>query len=286
MRRLAEPLGIDETAAATSVFRVLLARMVGALREITVERGLDPREFTLLAFGGAGPLLGSMLAREMGLETCAVPPVPAAFSAYGMLLGDVQHEASATVLTPLSERALADLAPVIAELAAAGDSALAAQDIPTDAREIHVLLDVRYRGQEHTLPLLLAPDDTADTLLARFHDAHEQRHGHAMPEPGQLVTVRVRAVGRLPKPATVRLAASDETTPQQIGARAAYDIATGRECEFAVYERASLRAGDQLHGPAIVEEGTSTTVLFGDQQLTVNEFGDLLITAASRDDVT
>jgi N-methylhydantoinase A len=281
--KLAEPLGIDETAAATSVFRVLLARTVGALREITVERGLDPREFTLLAFGGAGPLLGSMLAREMGLETCAVPPVPAAFSAYGMLLGDVQHEASATVLAPLSDEALAELASVIAELTAVGDDALAAQDIPTDAREIHVILDVRYRGQEHTLPLDLGPDDTADTLLARFHAAHEQRHGHAMPERGQLVTVRVRAVGRLPKPATARLAVGDTTTPQPVGARLAYDIATERECEFTVFDRASLGAGARLHGPAIVEEGTSTTVLFGDQQLTVNEFGDLLITAIGGD---
>ena len=276
--KLAEPLHIDQASAAVSVFRVLLARTVGALREITVERGLDPREFTLLAFGGAGPLLAPMLAREMGIETCAVPPVPAAFSAYGMLLGDIQHEASATVPAPLSDESLVALEPVIAELSAAGDAALAAQDIAPAARELHVVLDVRYRGQEHTLPLLLQPDDTAESLLARFHQAHEQRHGHAMPELGQLVTVRVRAVGRLPKPATARLVLAADTAPRPVGTRRAYDLSTERECEFPVYERAALPAGSRLPGPAIVEEGTSTTVYFGDQELTVDEFGDLLIT--------
>jgi N-methylhydantoinase A len=276
--KLAEPLGIDEVDAATSVFRVLLARMVGALREITVERGLDPREFTLLAFGGAGPMLGPMLAREMGIETCAVPPVPAAFSAYGMLLSDVQHETSATVLAPLTDDALAEHLPVIAELTAAGNDSLATQDIPADARELHVLLDVRYRGQEHSLPLLYTEQDTAESLLNRFHTAHEQRHGHAMPELGQLVTVRVRAIGRRPKPASARLAARAGAPPRPIGTRLAYDVASERECQFAVFARASLCAGDHLEGPAIVEEGTSTTVFFADQQLVVDEFGDLLIT--------
>jgi N-methylhydantoinase A len=275
--KLAEPLGMDDTTAAVSVFRVLLARTVSALREITVERGLDPREFTLLAFGGAGPLLAPMLAREMGIETCAVPPVPAAFSAFGMLLGDVQHEAATTVLAPLSDESLAALAPVIAELSAIGNDALDAQDVPLSAREIHVVLDVRYRGQEHSLPLLLRPDDTAETLLARFHEAHEQRHGHAMPELGQLATVRVRAVGRLPKPATARLVLGDAGTPRPMGTRRAYDMAIERNREFPVYERSALAAGARLPGPGVVEDGTSTTVYFGDQSLSVNEFGDLLI---------
>ena len=275
--KLAEPLGMDDITAAVSVFRVLLARTVGALREITVERGLDPREFTLLAFGGAGPLLAPMLAREMGIETCAVPPVPAAFSAYGMLLGDVQHEAATTVLAPLSDESLAALAPVIAELSATGNEALAAQDIPQSSREIHVVLDVRYRGQEHSLPLVLHPDDTAETLLARFHTAHERRHGHAMPELGQLATVRVRAVGRLPKPATARLVLGGAETPRPMGTRRAYDMPTERHREFSVYERSALSAGARLPGPGVVEDGTSTTVYFGDQELSVNDFGDLLI---------
>ncbi|MCU1657726.1 MAG: methylhydantoinase [Pseudonocardiales bacterium] len=279
--RIAQPLGIDEKQAADSVFRVLLARTVGALREITVERGLDPREFTLLAFGGAGPLLGPMLAREMGIATCAIPPVPAAFSAYGMLLSDLQHEASATILAPLDDAALIELRPVVAELAAVADGALSAQDVPVEHRETHVIVDVRYRGQEHSLPLELNDQDTAEGLLARFHESHRARHGHAMPESGQLVTLRVRGIGRLPKPISVRLTAGDGGAPRPIGGRTAYDIASGIECEFLVFERASLGAGACIDGPAIIEEGTSTTVIFGDQQLTVDDFGDMLVTTSA-----
>src|SRR3954451_15483954 len=100
---LAPPLELSVTDAAVSVFQVLLARTVSALREITVERGLDPREFTLLSFGGAGGLLAAMLAREMGIGIAAVPQVPAAFSAFGMLRSDLQFEFAATALRPLDD---------------------------------------------------------------------------------------------------------------------------------------------------------------------------------------
>lgn len=278
--RIGAALGIDATTAASSIFRVLLARTVGALREITVEQGLDPREFTLLAFGGAGPLLGPMLAREMGIATCAIPQVPSAFSAFGMLMTDLQHELSATILRPLQDAELVAIAPTVAELRDQGDAALAAQSVPVEGRRFDVGIDVRYRGQEHSLAIELLPDDTAASVQERFHAEHRLRHGHAMPEPAEIVTARVRALGVLTKPEINELPAGDYPPPEPIGRRPAFDVHTERWVDFPIYDRHSMGPGGEIAGPAIVEEGTSTTVFFGDQRLHVDTYGQLLVRTA------
>ncbi|MFY7070147.1 hydantoinase/oxoprolinase family protein [Nocardiopsis changdeensis] len=283
--RIAEPLGVDTAEAAASVFRVMMARSVGALREITVERGLDPREFTLLAFGGAGPMLGPMLAREMGIATTVVPRVPAAFSAFGMLMSDLEYEFSGTVLRPLDEDRLAGLAPVFGELEDQARAVLAEQGIREEQGRLVRRVDVRYRGQEHTLGIDLEPGDTAAAVRDRFHALHRSRYGHAMDEPCEVMTVRVRAVGRLPKPA---LAPQEPARGPAVacGSRKAFDLATGAVAEFAVHRREDLAPGHRVAGPAIVEEGTATTVLFGDQVLTLDAYGHLLVTAAGTDSDT
>ncbi|MEU5884386.1 hydantoinase/oxoprolinase family protein [Spirillospora sp. NPDC047279] len=276
--KIAEPLGVDVAQAAASVFRVLLARTVGALREITVERALDPREFALLAFGGAGPLLGPMLAREMGIAETIVPQAPAAFSAFGMLMSDLEYEFAATVLKPLGDAALAELEPEFAELEAQGEEVLSAQGVKPEDRELVRRLDVRYRGQEHALGIDLHPGDDAAAVLGRFHEQHRARYGHAMPDSGQILTLRVRAVGRLPKPGLRELAAG-EGAPEPVGSRPAFDVATGTTVPFPVYDRAALAPGHRVEGPAVVEEGTSTTVIFGDQRLAVDAHGHLVVSS-------
>lgn len=278
-QRIGDPLGVNATTAASSIFRVLLARTVGALREITVERGLDPREFTLLAFGGAGPLLGPMLAREMGIATCAIPQVPSAFSAFGMLMTDLQHELSATILRPLEDAELAAIAPTIEELTSQGDAALTAQSVPAEARQFVVGLDVRYRGQEHSLAIEFAPDDDAASVQERFHAEHRLRHGHAMPQPAEIVTVRVRALGVLAKPEIGELPRAQYSPAEPIGRRPAYDISAEQWTDFPTYDRHALAPSSWIAGPAVVEEGTSTTVFFGDQQLEVDSYGQLLVRA-------
>ncbi|WP_036554584.1 hydantoinase/oxoprolinase family protein [Nocardiopsis sp. CNT312] len=283
--RLADTLEVDTAEAAASVFRVLMARSVGALREITVERGLDPREFTLLAFGGAGPMLGPMLAREMGIGTTVIPRVPAAFSAFGMLMSDLEYEFSTTVLRPLEARGFAELEPLFAELEEKANAVLADQGIAESRGHLVRRVDVRYRGQEHTLGIDLAPGDTAASVLASFHTLHRSRYGHAMDEPGEVMTLRVRAVGRLPKPAlTAEEPATGPARPH--GGRKAFDISTGAMAEFAVHRRERLAPGHRVQGPAIVEEGTATTVLFGDQVLTVDPYGHLLVAASGHVDAT
>ena len=278
--QLAQPLGLSVTDAALSVFQVLLARTVNALREITIERGLDPREFTLLSFGGAGGLLAAMLAREMGIGTAAIPQVPAAFSAFGMLRSDLQFEYAATALRPLDDASMAELRPVLDELTSQAEQMLCKQGVKPADRQFFRSLDLRYRGQEHALPVQLTATDDSDTLIAQFHELHRARHGHAMPEPVQVLTVRVLGLGELAKPELPRLAAGSGTGPEPVGRRSAYDLAVGGDTGFAVYRRETFEPGQRLDGPAIVEEGTATTVIFGDQQLTVDDYGQLLITLA------
>ncbi|WP_214106079.1 hydantoinase/oxoprolinase family protein [Acrocarpospora catenulata] len=275
---LAVPLGVTAERAAASVFQVLLARTVGALREITVERALDPREFALLAFGGAGPLLGPMLAREMGIATTIIPQVPAAFSAFGMLMSDLEYEFATTVLRPLSDASLAALEPYFAELEERGEEVLSAQGVKPEDRALVRRLDIRYHGQEHSLGIDLGPGDTAADVLARFNAQHAARYGHAMPDGGQILTLRVRAVGRLAKPGLPELPPAGPGTPEPISARRAHDVTTGEFATFQVYGRATLAPGHEVRGPAIVEEGTSTTVIFSDQRLTVDAYGQLLVT--------
>jgi N-methylhydantoinase A len=285
---VADPLGLDETTAAASILRILVARTVGALREITIERGLDPREFTLLAFGGAGPLLAPMLSREMGIQTTLVPRVPAAFSAFGMLMSDLEFEFAATALRPLADEVLADLESTFVELEQRAVAVLDQQEVARDSRAYVRTLDVRYRGQEHSLPVDFRSGDTAADVLAAFNELHAVRHGHSMDEPGQILSLRLKAVGVQPKPPLVRIDTAPDagSTPAPVGSRRAFDMAADDWAEFEVFERGSLLAGHRIPGPAIVEEGTSTTVFFGDQVLVVDDYGHLAITRTAASPTT
>jgi N-methylhydantoinase A len=225
-------------------------------------------------------MLGPMLAREMGIATTVIPQVPAAFSAFGMLMTDLQHEFSATILRPLTGETLSQLGPAVDEFTGRGHAALLAQGVKEGDRYFTRSIDVRYRGQEHALAIELSDADTAHDAARRFHELHQARHGHAMPEPTEILTLRVRATGRLPKPALRPIARADRAA-RPSGSRTAFDVAAGRLTAFPVYQRRDLLAGHQLSGPAIVEEGTATAVLFGDQQLRVDDFGQLLITSAA-----
>jgi N-methylhydantoinase A len=168
----------------------------------------------------------------------------------------------------------------MAEFTRQGHAALLAQEVKEGDRAFTRSLDVRYRGQEHTLALELAPGERAADIEDRFHTLHQSSYGHAMPEPAEILALRVRAVGQLPKPSLPPIArAVDPAVP--FGFRTAYDLAGGATKEFGVYDRHALLAGHEVAGPAIVEEGTATAVIFGDQRLAVDGYGQLLITSST-----
>lgn len=279
-REVAEPLGMDVEAAAAGIFDVMLARTVGAVRQITVERGHDPRIFSLLAFGGAGPLTAPLLAREMSIREVVVPFAPSGFSAWGMLSADVVEDVSRTLMVPLDELDLDELEATFDALGVEATKSLAAQGVPADRAVLERQLEIRYLGQEHTLPVTLAEGSDEATIRATFEDLHEARYGHVMSNRLQVLNVRVRGIGRTERVEVPTLAAGDGDPAQATtGERRAFDFGTRTLVPFTVYDRFLLEPGDTFPGPALVDEGTSTTVVHSGQRVDVDEHGYLLVTA-------
>jgi N-methylhydantoinase A len=278
-QQIAEPLGLDTDAAAAGVFDVTLAKTVGAVRQITVERGHDPRVFSLLAFGGAGPLLAPLLAREMGIAEVIIPFAPSGFSAWGMLSADVVEDASRTVMAVLDDLRLSTLGACFAELEDEAVTSLAGQGVPAGRAALEREVEVRYVGQEHTLPVPVPVDLSKDMIRSAFEQMHLARYGHVMDNRLQILNARVRGIGRTQRPELATFPAGDgDPSRARRPDRDAFDFGTRSTRASAVYDRSRLEPGDVLVGPALIDEGTSTTVVHSGQQVRVDPHGYLLIT--------
>jgi N-methylhydantoinase A len=277
--RVAVPLGVSVEEAAAGIVDVLLARTVGAVRQITVERGRDPRTFSVLAFGGAGPLLASLLAREMGIREVIVPLAPGGFSAWGMLSADVVNDYSRTDLRSLDDVEPDELERLFADLEDEARTSLAEQGIPGGRAVLERRLELRYLGQEHAIAIPYAAGTAHEAVRADFEGAFDARYGHVMADtPIQILNVRVRGIGSSDRPELARLPAADGAVERALlSRRDAFCFDARARLEFAVYERRLLAPGDRIGGPAIVDEGTSTTVVHSAQRLAVDEYGHLLI---------
>jgi N-methylhydantoinase A len=273
-RAEAELSPADLERAALGVLRVANAAMERAIRAISVERGFDPREFTLVAFGGAGPLHAAHLAEALGVPRVLVPRFPGVLSALGMLAADVTRDASRALLAPLDTLDPAALQAAMDQLAAAGLAALAADGEPAERCRVEWALDLRYAGQGYELSVPWPEADAAPPgdlgarlapLAERFHALHERRYGHAMRgRTVEAVLLRMRAVSRRPP---LELAPAEEAAPRQgplLPAGAVSAALEGERAERApapVYARADLRPGDRVGGPAIVTQLDTTTVV-------------------------
>jgi N-methylhydantoinase A len=284
--RVAEPLGLSATEAAWGILRVLATNVMVAMRTITVERGYDPREFTLVPFGGMGPTIAGLVAAELGIGRILIPRDPGTFSAHGMLVTDVRQERSLTRITPLDEAAAAELDAIFARMEAAAIEDLMQEQFPRERLETHRRAGMRYRGQSYEVtapvPHLRGPMDVAD-LIQRFHDAHRRRYGHmAQAEAVEIVNFQVTAVGLIPKPAMRTFAAPPagpaQASPQAI--RQAYFNGSDA-CDTPVWRRGALPPGARIEGPAIIEEKTSTTVLYPAQCATIDPYLNIEIEVQS-----
>ncbi len=282
---LVRAMGRDVVEAAAGVFDVMIARTVGAIREITIERGHDASDFSALAFGGAGPMLSPLLAREMGIPEVIVPTSPAAFSAWGMLMADLSVNAARTVICPAEPGSKEQLENVYRELEQQVRDALLQQDVKEGQQLIVRSMELRYVGQEHALELRMDDGATGEFDLARirlqFDDQHRQRYGHATADAVEVVALRVQGTGRMEKPLLPEAAAGGsakvtDAVPQP-ATREAYCFALRKLVPFRVWARDALCAGQTIHGPAIIDEGTCTTVFYSDQVATVDHHGQLII---------
>jgi N-methylhydantoinase A len=264
IQRVAAPLGLAVPDAAARIIEIVNANMAEALRIVSIERGHDPREFALIAFGGAGPVHAAALAAELQIPEVIVPPAPGAFSALGVVASDLKRDYSRTLYADLAALDAARVAAVLAEMEATASDTLAAAGITRERRALLRAADVRYRRQayELTVPLAAGPLTRAslDALASDFHEKHRQTYGHSnTEEPVQLVTLRLTAVGRLPELQLGRLSAP-AAAPARHRVREVWFAETG----FAatpVHWRDDLAADQHLAGPAIIEALDSTIVV-------------------------
>jgi N-methylhydantoinase A len=263
IRQVADPLGLAVPDAAARIVEIVNANMAEALRIVSIERGHDPREFALIAFGGAGPVHAAALAAELQIPEIIVPPVSGAFSALGVVASDLKRDYSRTLYADLASLDPARVLAVLAEMEVSASDMLSAAGIPPERRVLLRAADVRYRRQayELTVPLAAAPITRAslDALATNFHEKHRQTYSHANTEqPVQLVTLRVTAVGRLPELLLGRFPTAAAAVRQRT--RKVWFPETG----FAatpVYWRDDLAADQRLAGPSIIEALDSTIVV-------------------------
>jgi N-methylhydantoinase A len=281
----AKALGMAVDEVAHGVHRITVTKVVGAVRAITVELGHNPADFGLLAFGGGGGLVGVDVAKELSIPTVIIPPGPGAFSALGMLMADVQHDFSRTRVSLLDAADLGSLEEQFTEMLQQGQTALETEGFAADRRIFSLSVDLRYLGQEHTVTVPLATRLGAaeiERLKRAFAVAHERQYGHAMTDPVEIVTVRLRAVGTVDPPQLPLVERGTGEPPGPVGHRAVYQR-RGERTDYKLYDRSAFKAGQRVAGPAIVNEHTATTVLHEGDVAVVGPYGEIVITVGKGD---
>ena len=279
--KIADPLKLDTVAAAQAIVDISIHKMSLAVREVSVAKGYDPRDFALVASGGAGPLHVCAIARELFIPSVIVPLFPSHFSALGMLLADERHDFIRTVYSDLASVDFTRLVSVHDEMVAEAKASL--RHGKEAQYQIH--LDIRYVGQEFTLsvPVGLAQLKRGDrgAIRTAFDRLYEQRYAHYSPEePVEMVNIRLAAIGKRPKLAFPGLAAAGAAAPS--GERSAYFSSAGKPVTAKVYQRDHLGAGVHIAGPALVQEHGTTTVLFEHDACKVAASGELIIAVGGR----
>jgi N-methylhydantoinase A len=273
--KIADPLKMDVIAASEAIVDIAINKMSLAVREVSVEKGYDPRDFALVASGGAGPLHVMAIARELHVPTVIVPLFPSHFSALGMLLADERHDFIRTHYGDLASLDFAALARIHDEMVEEGAAQLRAQR----GAQFQIHLDLRYVGQEFTLSVPVTIDQIRKVdrkaIRTAFDELYEQRYAHHSPEePIELVNVRLAAIGQRPRLQFPKAEARAAPKPE---ARRRVYLGGKDAVDCPIYRRPILGAGTTITGPAIVQEHGTTTVLFAGDRCTVAPSGELII---------
>jgi N-methylhydantoinase A len=281
---VAGPQGMTPTAAANGILRIASTAMSYAVKGVTTERGLDVGDFALVAYGGAGPLHATAIARELGIRRVIIPRAPGVFSAFGMLFSDLRYDYVRSWFERLEKASFDDMERIYGEIEGQGRAAIAAASVKPQAIVIARAADMRYVGQEHAvtvdLPMELFAKKDRDGIKRAFDDMHLLRYGTNAPnERAEVVSLRSTVTGVMAKPPQETIAAGKTASPEPAftGARPVFFAETNDFVATKTYARAALLAGNEIAGPALVEEHASTTVVLPGDKLTVDPFGNLMI---------
>ena len=282
--RIAEPLGLDLTGAAARIVEIMNSRLAGAMRLLSVERGIDPRPYTLLVGGGAGPLQAGTLASRLGISRVVVPRWPGVLCASGLMRADVTHNLVRSFNTTAEAADPAGLSALYGEMERALTQTLEKEGIAPGDMTLRRFIDARYSGQVYEIE---TPVPSAETLtpahlaaiVAAFEDAHEVLYHYRMEGyPSEFVSCRVEAVGRVDAVTPEELpAGGPDSSAAAKGTRLAYLPDVGRFVPVETFDGERLEPGNRIAGTAIVETEGSTLVVWKDQRLTVNRYGDFEI---------
>jgi N-methylhydantoinase A len=253
-----------------------------AVRGVSVEKGYDPRDFVLLASGGAGPVHAMAIARELKIPQVIIPLLPGHFSAMGMLMSDIKHDFVRTFYKPLRDADFTKIRKIYDEMATRGRDTIEKENVEIDEVRLQAFFDLRYIGQEFFLTIPVSEQEIytadSDAIRASFDKLHEMRYGHkATEEPLEIVNVRLTAYGIRKK-----VIISAEKKTREIEALKGYrDVVVAESSEKVkcpIYEREAIPMGETLEGPAIIEEYASTSFLSLGDKASVSEFNDIIIT--------
>lgn len=283
VRRLAAALAIAEDETALGIIAITCAHVTATIRSVSVERGIDPREYTLVAFGGAGPMYAGLVLRELRLDRALIPAFPGLFAAAGLVAADLRIDESQTVLRRHEPVAVRELREWFGETARRLRAQLRADGIPASRTRAMASLDCRFPGQGFDLPVPIPRISIGalDAAASRFRDLHQRTYGYADPrEPVEIVTARLSVFGSLASPEPSRVAAGTRTPARAalLGKTLARLPGGSWRPDLPVYRRDLLRAGNRLLGPAIIHQMDATTVVLDGQAAELDELGSLWLT--------
>jgi N-methylhydantoinase A len=276
VRTVADALGLSVLEAAAGIIAIVNENMFGALRLVSVQQGYDPRDFALMPFGGAGPLHGNAMSELMGAWPVLIPPSPGVLCAYGDATTRLRVDAQRSFNRLAKDTTDAEVGAIIDGLVAQVSGELAAEAVAAADLEIRVEIDIRYSGQAFEVPLFSPQGSTIASLTQRFDAEHLRLFTFNLPVPHELVNIRVVALGKAANVMAEPLARGDGN-PTAARMRDHQLHHGGRAHDAAIYDRAKLRAGDVVKGPAIIVEMDSTTLVHPGCSAEVDAFGAILI---------
>ncbi|MEM6912630.1 MAG: hydantoinase/oxoprolinase family protein [Pseudomonadota bacterium] len=280
MARLGARLGLSALEAARGIVRIANNNMINALKLVSINRGYDPRDFTMVAFGGGGAMHATALAAELNIPRVVIPAHSSVFSAWGMLMSDVRRDYIRTQPGPLDQ----DRAPLVFETFDAMEEeareAFINEGMSADDISIERQLALRYQGQEHsvTIPVAsgMARREDIDIVLEDFRRSYEKQYTYRLDNDVEVVNFKVTAFAAVDRPKPAKIDPSSDTSIARRGTRLV-DFDSAGLIETPIYNRDLLGAGAEFHGPAVIEEAGSTTVVFPGQEVSVDDYGNLHI---------